>query len=378
VAVLAIHGVLLIGLPLSGVAGYGDLPYFFQLVSLVLDGKLPFLHYWVEYPPLTPWLSQVLFFIGGKTEHGFIYLWAILLSLADVAVVWAMVRLRALFDPEGAVEHAWWYLALGFPFVMGWWNFDLLTLAFWLWGLVWLFERQEIRAGLFIAAGVLSKVFPLLTLPLAWKMLSRRRAARFSGIVVGALVLGLLPFALWSPAVVRASLLSQVSKGSSQTIWALIDGNLRTGIFGSVETHLDLVNGYLNTGQPARLDPRLTLLFFGGLGLWAFWRLRLATVPHALAFLGLTWGLFLLWSPAWSPQWVLYLAPLLLLSLQPTQGWLMAITLGLVSMLEWPLLLSRGLFQTLWFTTPLRTVVIALITVAFWQAIGQQVEAEGE
>ena len=33
----------------------------------------------------------------------------------------------------------------------------------------------------------------------------------------------------------------------------------------------------------------------------------------AIAFLGVTWCLFLIWSPGYSPQWVLYLLPLILL-----------------------------------------------------------------
>jgi hypothetical protein len=104
-----------------------------------------------------------------------------------------------------------------------------------------------------------------------------------------------------------------------------------------------------------------------------FWRARIIegralTGQAAVAFLGLAWTLFLLWSPGWSPQWVLYLLPLILLALPAREATLLSIALVFISLLEWPVLLSRGLFWGLWLTIPGRTLLFCLMGVEFWRA----------
>jgi hypothetical protein len=43
--------------------------------------------------------------------------------------------------------------------------------------------------------------------------------------------------------------------------------------------------------------------------------------------------------------------------------------LVLVNLLEWPVLLSRGLFWGLWLTVPLRAVLHLLVAAMFWQVV---------
>ena len=88
-----------------------------------------------------------------------------------------------------------------------------------------------------------------------------------------------------------------------------------------------------------------------------------------IAFVGLTWCIFLLWSPGWSPQWVLYLIPLILLTLDDRNAVLMTIILVLVNLLEWPVLLSRGYQWGLLLTIPLRTLMLILLAWLWYQQI---------
>ena len=44
----------------------------------------------------------------------------------------------------------------------------------------------------------------------------------------------------------------------------------------------------------------------------------------------------------------------------------MAIVLVLINLLEWPVLLSRGYFSSLWFLIPVRTLILALLGIAFF------------
>jgi hypothetical protein len=91
-----------------------------------------------------------------------------------------------------------------------------------------------------------------------------------------------------------------------------------------------------------------------------------------MAFLGLTWCLFLLWSPGWSTQWVFYLLPFILLALPEREALLFALTLVFINLLEWPVLLSRGYNWGLWLTITIRTLLIVLLAVAFWQEVKRE------
>jgi hypothetical protein len=77
--------------------------------------------------------------------------------------------------------------------------------------------------------------------------------------------------------------------------------------------------------------------------------------------------LLLLAAPGWSPQWLAYLAPLILLALPERMGWLYLAVLTAVAILEWPVLLSRGRFDLLWLTVTLRTTVMVLLAVEAWR-----------
>jgi hypothetical protein len=52
------------------------------------------------------------------------------------------------------------------------------------------------------------------------------------------------------------------------------------------------------------------------------------------------------------------LVPLILLAYPDARGVLLALLLGAVSFLEWPVLLSRGLAWGYWITVPVRTALI--------------------
>jgi hypothetical protein len=84
----------------------------------------------------------------------------------------------------------------------------------------------------------------------------------------------------------------------------------------------------------------------------------------------------LLWSPGWSPQWVLYLLPIILLVLPEREALLLSLALVLINLLEWPLLLSRGYNWGLWLTIPGRALLLALLAVECWRVVrGEELQA---
>jgi hypothetical protein len=164
---------------------------------------------------------------------------------------------------------------------------------------------------------------------------------------------------------------SQAAKGSWETVWALLDGNLHTGNFGPEAERLDPAAAAVPRGNPPRINAWVSLLAFGALGLALYWKAPISQSDSlaALHFTGLTWVIFFLWSPGWSPQWALYLLPLILLTLPERLAPLLAALIVLVNLLEWPLLLSRGMFSSLPLTILLRTALFILLGLLWWQEL---------
>jgi hypothetical protein len=353
---------LLIAMPIEALKSYGDLAHFYKLAQL----GWPFLDYWVEFPPVFPFLSRLLFLLSGGREHTYDYLLVFILLLAQAGSLGCFLYLaQKLQDGKEASRRGWIYFGILAGLSYGWWYFDPLAVFFVLLGLTWFVQGRDGRAGLALAAGTLTKLFPALAIAMVWRFRSRARALKITVVTLGvtALVIGTLYIA--SPEMTGASLRSQASKGSWETVWALVDGNYRTGNFGPETQRYDLNAVDLSQGNPSKLPSWITLIFFAALEAWFFRQANSQGGHRAVAFFGLTWGVFLLWSPGYSPQWTLYLLPLILLALPEREALLMAVTFVLVNLLEWPVLLSRGFFAGLWLTIPLRTFLLIILVIAF-------------
>jgi hypothetical protein len=352
---------------LEGLRGYGDFLHFFNLAS---NPGLPFIRYWSEFPPLFPFLSKGLYGLSGGQEHVYTYLLVLILLLADLGNLYLALRLLRRLVPASNDWRGLLYAALLAGLAYTWWYFDSIAMFFTLLVFELAFsKRHPALAGAALGLGILTKLFPALILPALWLAQPRRRSAWITSTALG---LTLLVYgALWvqSPEFTLASLRSQSAKGSWSTVWAIIDGNYNTGNFGPEIERLDPAAATVPRGNPARINSWLTLVLFGSAGLAIFLRTRLTDVRAVLCFTGLTWVIFFLWSPGWSPQWVVYLIPLMLLTLPEHTAPLLTGLFVLVNLLEWPLLLSRGLFSSLPLTILLRTALLILLGLMWWQEL---------
>jgi hypothetical protein len=112
----------------------------------------------------------------------------------------------------------------------------------------------------------------------------------------------------------------------------------------------------------------LTTLLFGLLYVWLWLRpVAVERTENLLRFSAMTVLLFFLWSRGWSPQWLGMLVPLILLSLPLERAALYLIVLTLVNVVEWPVLLSRGMERWLYVTVPLRTGLFVLLSIELWR-----------
>ncbi len=220
--------------------------------------------------------------------------------------------------------------------------------------------------------GILLKLFPALFIPALVRGTPRRRPVAIAAVALALFVVPILILYAISPAFTRATIASQSARGSTATIWAIIDGNYRAGGFGPLVERLDPARAYTTDRNPPVVPPYLALAVFGLVGLYFFLKANLDTPRKTLAFYGLTLVIFFLWSTGWSPQWILHLIPVILLTLPLSPGLLLLATLVLVNLLEWPVLLSRGLFYTYPLTIMLRFVLMIMLGYLFFKSTREE------
>jgi hypothetical protein len=350
-------------LPFEAMVAYGDYRHFFEMARLSADGGgLPFIGHWVEFPPVFPYLSIAIDRLAGGQFHSYAYLLGILMLLFDVANLWLFSKLATRIAGEArATRMTWIYMVfLAIP-AFGWWTFEPMAIFFMLLSLWLVLERRPLVAGLTAGIGFLTKIFPVISLAVVWRFRPRRSALIATAVAVFLSVAVLGALLALNPTMAGASLRSQISKGSWETVWALIDGNPGTGTFGPAAYRLDPIHAVQGTGNPPVVPVWIPTFVTALFVIWFFFRTDWAAESKVIPFLITLWCALLLWSRGWSPQWVAYLVPLILLCFPIRRSIAFAGSLVMVSLLEWPILLSRGFFSMLWLPIGIRTLLILLL-----------------
>lgn len=359
--------------PADQLARWSDYDYYYEIARWVDEGRLPYIHYWVEHAPLFPFLSVLLYLLLPRypAYAAGLALAQLVFESGSLVLLWRLAR--GVLGEAQAERTAWAYALLFAPVATWWLSFDCLATFFLLLAVERWVAGRRLQSALALGMSGLAKWFPLLLfLPVMFRFRRNwREAIVYIGVAVAVvgLVVGVL--AAFSPTYTLASLRTLAGRASWETVWALIDGNLKTGNYQA--NRLDPAAVTVPQGNPARVPTWLTTLLFGGLYLW-LWRRTPAggQARQAPRLTTMTMVLFFLWSRGWSPQWLGMLAPLMLLSLPLERAALYLVVLTFVNIAEWPVLLSRGLFQGLYLTVPMRTALLALVLteIARWYRRG--------
>ena len=370
---------MLMAWPAETLTQYGDYQHYYNLAALSEMGLLPFLDYWSEYPPIFPFLSVALYQMSGGVFKNYALLLSLTLLAFETGSLVLLYRMASeIRDKSQATWVSGLYVALFIPVFIWLGTFEAMTAFFVLLTLFALRRGQSSLPGIAIGLGALTKLLPLLLLATIWRTRGWR-AALVTGLLallVCLVVLG--PLLILSPDHTLASLKSQGSKSSWQTVWALLDGNTaNTGIFGPVADHFDPVKPMTQLYNPSRVPGWLTLIPFALLGLFIFTRPVLRHADDPFIFAALTFTILFLWAKGWSPQWQIFLVPLLLLSLPIQRALLFVLVLGFINLLEWPILLSRGLTELLPLTIVARTIVLVLLAWELYQQMTRLPEPTG-
>lgn len=377
--------VLLDGLE-RGLTSGGDFRYFFALARLTDDGLWPYRDWWHEFPPLTSQLMVLAYRLAGTRAaySGFSLIFGFLMLAADVG---SLVLLRAigtrLYDRGVGLALAWVYALMLAPVVFMWWNFESLVAFLLLLGLYGLVARHDTRSALAAAAGGLVKFTPLLLLGAVWRFRPPREALRYTLIALGLFMLVYAFFFAQSPEMTLPSLTAQFSKASYQTVWALLDGNITTGLFGTVESHFDPAAAAASYGNPAVVPGWLRLSAAGLIGLFVYARTRRFDRRGFVAFVTLTLLIFFLQAQGWSPQWLVQIIPLVLLCFPTFNGVFVLLLLTLMSFTEYPLLFTASadggppqvhpdMLTAFYLLVVARTAILVGLCVALYRRLRQE------
>ncbi len=329
-----------------GLTAFGDYSYFHDLAQLADKGELPYRDYWYEYPPVIALVSQGVYTLvqpRGGDFTSYALLLGIVLTAFDAGNLILLRRIGTkVHGPATGTALAWIYALFAVPLVVTFWTFDSIAAFFTLLTINWLLsdgQNNQIKSAVADALGALTKLVPLLVLGAVWRFRPAREAIRYTAIAVVITILGLGAILLIGGQYGLPSLTVQFTKSSAETVWALLDGNYKTGILSS--DHHDPASASQLQGNPPAIPGWLRTGMFAAIGLFVFAQTRRRDARGMVAFIGITFGLFYLWSPNWSPQWQVMLIPLILLNYPNRNGVLLCLALGFVSFIEYPLLFAH-------------------------------------
>jgi hypothetical protein len=319
---------------------------------------------------LPPWGAPGFWF---NILLGFFFLLA---ETANLSLVYLIGR--RLYDREVAIRIAWVYSLLFVPLwvMLGW--FDVFGLTFLLLALYLVLSRRPVAASAVAGVGFLVKLFPLIVVPVAfWREPTWRRRALLVAVTLGSILILALPFVLLNPELFSLSWTISAKRSSWETIWALLEGYTSFGLAGGANRFDPTQAG---AGQhPSTLPWPLITVGFGLIYLWLWTRpTNWQDDRRATAFVGLTINLAILYLKGYSPQFLVWLLPFVILLLPGLRGIAYALLLSAVNLVE-----SPGYFTLLpdqsWILTGAvlaRTGLLILLSVEYGRmALSQPIPA---
>lgn len=356
-----------------------DIVKTWQAASLAGQGQFPYIHYWSEYPPLYPWLSVVVYGasrlipLGPDGQLTFYAMLGAALIAAEVGVVILVYRLAGrAYGRRAALQASLLYTVLAVPLYLytGW--FDVIPTFLFLAALERLAAGRVGQSALAAAAGGLTKVFPLLAIAIAWRVLQAWRERLAYAAVSGATIAAVMaPLMLASPAMTIAWARTTMERSSWETVWALAEGYTGFGLVAPLSARTDPASAGFQA-HPSSLPWPLITLALLALFIWLFTRpMRLTGVRSLAAFGGLSVNLLLLFSRGYSPQFLIWALPLLFVVFPGRAGAAYGLLLSGVNLLEYPVYFTFFPEQPILLIIAVlaRTALLIGLSLAYWRAL---------
>lgn len=351
-----------------------DFGFYRLLLSFTNQGYYPLIDFWIEYPPIFPWLMVGLYrlslLIPAWTEPGtwFYLLLSIVLTVVEAGnLILFYAIARRLYGQARSVRLAWIYAALLVPVLTIFVGFDGLALLFMLWAVLLTLDQRPIASGIAAGLGFMTKLVPIAAAPAAIRHMNQwsQRAKFLIALALTCLLIA-LPFLFTGPDYLLQSLKSPVVRSTWETVWALIDGYYSYGVAGGWDRFDPAMAG---AGQHATRLPWLVITIGFGLLYLALYtrRINWADRRRAVAFTALTLNLLTLYFKGYSPQFLIMLLPFLILLIPGWRGIAYSLLLSAINLVEYPIYFLV-LPQAHWLlasTVLLRTLILVVVSVEY-------------
>jgi hypothetical protein len=319
--------------------------YIYRLMaSYASQDFYPSVDYWMEYPPLFPWVLVAIYRLSlllpnwGDPGFWFNILLPIPLLLAEVANLILIYLIgRRLYGQEIGTRIAGIYALLFVPLLVMLGRFDALGLTFLLLALYLALVRRPLASGAVAGFGFLVKLWSVIVIPVAfWREPTWRKRVLLIAVTVLTIIVVALPFALLNPELFASSWTINLKRGSWETLWALLEGYTGYGMAGGANRFDPAQAGA--DQHPSTLPWLLISVGFGLLYLWLWTRpIDWHDDRRAVAFTGLTMSLVFLYLKGYSPQYLAWLVPFMILLLPGLRGIAYALLLSVVNIVESPI-----------------------------------------
>ena len=377
--------VLLLMKPGGYIGTLSDFDIYRLLTSYASQDFYPSVDYWMEYPPLFPWVLvaiyrlSLLLPIWRAPGFWFNTLLSTVLLLAETANLILIYLIgKRLYGERIAVRVAWVYSLLFIPLLMMLGRFDVLGLTFLLLALYLTLIRRPLASGAIAGLGFLVKLWSVIVVPVAfWREPTWRRRVLLIAVTLLTIIMVALPFVLLNPELFASSWTINLKRSSWETVWALLEGYTGWGLAGGANRFDPAQAGA--SQHPSTLP---WLVISAGFALLYLWLWTRRTDWHddrrAVAFTGLTMNLVILYLKGYSPQYLVWLLPFVILLLPGLRGITYALLLSIVNIVEYPLYFSmlRNQPWVLTCTVLARTGLLILLAVEYGRiALSQPVPA---
>jgi hypothetical protein len=317
-----------------------DTPIYAGYAQHMKDGQLPYRDFVETYPPLALPIFLIPGLVAGQSFGGYAEVFEAIMLICGLGAV----GLASYMVAEMGVTGKRLYAVIGLggltPLLIGsvilsrydLWP-TLLTLA----ALAGLYYDMPRTGFAFLALGTAAKAYPMFLVPLAlifvWRSVGWRAALESLGVFAALLLVICLPFAILAPHGFWASINSQTGRplqieSLGATIWLFAHQVLGTHL------HIYFTHGSDNLDGHASLQfgTVMSVLQIGAiLGIYAVYGLGQATRERLLMTSAAVVCAFIVFDRVLSPQYLLWLVPMVMLVVNQRRG-LLAVGLLAASM----------------------------------------------
>ena len=167
-------------------------------LSDALFGQLNSPEYFTVYPPFSQWVFYASTFIPTDGLRAELLIMRGIILLFELFSLYGIIKLLKFLGQDSSLVSWYGLNPLVIIEVTGNLHFEGVMICFMIWGLYFLFRSNMLASGLFWGLSILTKLLPLMFMPLIWFSQKRSSVLRFGMLTMIVLLLGFGPYLIYS------------------------------------------------------------------------------------------------------------------------------------------------------------------------------------